>query len=274
MGRFDGKVALITGGARGQGRSHALNFAREGADVILLDLCRQQPEVEHSMSTPEDLAETKRLVEKEGQRAVTFETDVRDHAAVQASVESGVREFGRLDFVSANAGVMATTGEPSTRIDAWQIGLDTMLSGVFYTLQAAMDPMIAGGRGGSIVITSSMAGLRGIAFDLHMLNPGEMGYSSAKTGVIGLMRNFAMALGQHKIRVNSLHPMGVRTPMITNEFFSHIRDSAPPGWMVNSLGIDLIEPQDVSNAVMWLCSEESRYVTGSMISIDAGTMLN
>jgi SDR family mycofactocin-dependent oxidoreductase len=274
MGRFDGKVALVTGGARGQGRSHAVNFAREGADVIILDLCRQLPEVEHSMASPEDLVETRELVEQEDQRAVTFETDVRDHDAVQAAVKEGVRELGRLDFVSVNAGIMATTGEPATRIAAWHVGLDTMLSGVFYTLRAAMGPMIDSGRGGSIVITSSMAGLRGVAFDLHMLGPGEMGYSAAKTGVIGLMRNFAMGLGQHGIRVNSVHPMGVRTPMVVNEFFGKIRETAPPGWMINSLGIDLIEPQDVSNAVLWLCSDEARYITGSMISIDAGTMLN
>ena len=195
MGRFDGKVALITGAARGQGRAYAVRFAEEGADVILLDACRAFPEVEHPMPTVEDLMETKALVEKEGRKALTFETDVRDDAAVAAAFKEGVEQLGRLDYVCANAGVLAATGEPSKHVDAWRIGIDTMLSGVFYTLRAAVPPLLEAGPGGSIVVTSSIAGLRSVSADLEMLTPGLLGYSAAKHGVIGIMRNFAQALG-------------------------------------------------------------------------------
>jgi SDR family mycofactocin-dependent oxidoreductase len=273
MGKFDGKVALVTGGARGQGRSHAVNLAKEGADIIVLDICQQIPWVEYAMSTPDDLAETVRLIEDLDRRVIATETDLRDYEAVKAAVAGGVAEFGRLDIVLANAGIMATTGEPATHIEAWHASIDSMLSGVYYTLQSAMGPMIDGGNGGSIVITSSVAGLRGVAYDLSLLSPGEMGYSAAKHGVVGLMRNFAMALGKYNIRVNSVHPMGVRTPMIDNEFFGGVREAAPPGWMANALNLGLVEPQDITNAIMWLCSDEGRYMTGSCISVDAGTML-
>jgi SDR family mycofactocin-dependent oxidoreductase len=273
MGKFDGKVALITGGARGQGRSHAVNLAREGADIIVVDICRQIASVEHSMSTPEDLAETVRLVEEHDRRVVPIEADVRDYDAVRDAVERGARELGRLDIVVANAGIMATTGAPAQRMDAWHASVDTMLSGVYYTLKSAVTPMLDGGRGGSIVITSSTSGLRGVAYSVDMLSPGQMGYGAAKHGVIGLMRNFAMALGKHGIRVNCIHPMGVRTPMVVNEFFAGVQQSAPPGWMANLLEVGLIEPQDVSNAVLWLCSDEARYVTGSSLAVDSGQLI-
>jgi SDR family mycofactocin-dependent oxidoreductase len=273
MGKFDGKVALVTGGARGQGRSHALNLAREGADLIILDCCEQFPQVEYAMSEKDDLAETVRLIEELDQRVVAYQTDVRDYDAVRSAFERGVGEFGRLDFVLVNAGIMATTGEPSTRMDAWTVSIETMLSGVYYTLKCGMEPMIESGRGGSMVITSSISGLRAAAYNVDMLNPGEMGYGAAKHGVVGLMRNFARALGQHKIRVNCLHPMGVRTPMVVNEFAGRLIGAAPPGWMANALGVDLAEPQDITDAVIWLCSDESRLVTGSSIAVDAGAMV-
>jgi SDR family mycofactocin-dependent oxidoreductase len=273
MAKFDGKVALVTGGARGQGRSHAVSLAREGADVILVDICRQVPSVEYGMSAPEDLAETVKLVEQHDRRAVAIEADVRDYDAIRGAVEQGAGELGRLDIVVANAGIMATTGEPAQRMDAWHASIDTMLSGVYYTLKSAVAPMLATGQGGSIVITSSTSGLRGVAYNLDMLSPGQMGYGAAKHGVIGLMRNFAMALGKHGIRVNCIHPMGVRTPMVVNEFFAGVRQSAPPGWMANVLEVGLIEPQDVSNAVLWLCSDEARYVTGSTLAVDSGQLL-
>jgi SDR family mycofactocin-dependent oxidoreductase len=273
MGKFDGKVALITGGARGQGRSHAINFAREGADVIVVDICRQIPSAEHSMSTPEDLAETVKLVEEHDRRIVAIQADVRDDDAVRDAVRQGTSEFGRLDIVVANAGILATTGEPSQHMDAWHASIDTMLSGVYYTLRAAIKPMLDAGRGGSIVITSSTSGLRGVAYSVEMLSPGQMGYAAAKHGVIGLMRNFAMALGKYGIRVNSIHPMGVRTPMVVNEFFASVQHTAPPGWMANVLEVGLIEPQDVSNTVLWLCSDEARYLTGSSIAVDSGQLI-
>jgi SDR family mycofactocin-dependent oxidoreductase len=273
MGRFDGKVALITGGARGQGRAHAEGFAREGADVIVLDICRQIPSVQYAMSTPDDLAETAKAVGGHGRRVVAIEADVRDQAAVEAAVAQGVGELGGLDFVVANAGIMATTGEPAQQIDAWQASIDTMLSGVYYTLKAAVAPMVEAARGGSIVITSSTSGLRGVAYSVDMLSPGQMGYGAAKHGVMGLMRNFAMALGKHNIRVNCIHPMGVRTPMVVNEYFGGVQAAAPPGWMANVLEVGLIEPQDVTNSVLWLCSDEARYITGSSLPVDSGQLV-
>jgi SDR family mycofactocin-dependent oxidoreductase len=273
MGRFDGKVAFITGGARGQGRSHAVAFAEGGADVVVVDLCRQLPTVQHSMSTEEDLAETVRLVEKTGRDVLAIRADVRDDAAVTDAVAQALDRFGHLDHVVANAGIMATTGEPAEDLQAWRDSIDTMLTGVFYTLRATVPPMVERGAGGSIVITSSTAGLRGVAYDLKLLTPGELGYGSAKHGVLGLMRNYAMALGKYGIRVNCVHPMGVRTPMVDNEFFSDVIASAPPGWMANAMSLGLIEPRDVSEAVTWLCSDEARYVTGISLEVDAGQHL-
>ena len=273
MGRLDGKVALITGGARGQGRSHAVTFAAEGADIAVIDLCEQIDTVEYEMSTPDDLADTVRQVEALGRRVIAVKGDVRDYDTVENIVQRTVSELGRLDIVLANAGIMPTTGEPSTRLRAWDDAIGTMLTGVYYTLKAAMTPMIEAGNGGSMVITSSTAGLSGIAYGVDLLNPGEMGYGAAKHGVVGLMRNFARALGPHRIRVNSVHPMGVRTPMLSNDFFAKIVENAPPGWVANTFGLDLVEPLDISNAMLWLCSEDARYVTGCTLPVDAGQLL-
>jgi SDR family mycofactocin-dependent oxidoreductase len=273
MGKLDGKVALITGGARGQGRSHALTLAREGADIVVLDLCDQIDTVEYPMSRPDDLAETVKLVEELDRRIIAVQGDVRSWDTVTGVVDRAVNEFGHLDIVLANAGIMPTTGEPATRIQAWHDALDTMLTGVYYTLKAAMTPMIEAGSGGSIVITSSTAGLSAIAYSVELLSPGEMGYTAAKTGVVGLMKNFARVLGQYKIRVNSVHPMGVRTPMLNNDFFGKVAEEAPPGWVANAFGLDLIEPMDVSNAILWLCSDEARYVTGVPLPVDAGQLV-
>jgi SDR family mycofactocin-dependent oxidoreductase len=273
MGKLDEKVAFITGGARGQGRSHAVTFAREGADIAVFDLCQQIDTVEYPMSRPDDLAETVRQVEALGRRVIAVQGDVRDYETVSSAIERTVSELGRLDIVLANAGIMPTTGEPSTRLQAWDDAIGTMLTGVYYTLKAAMTPMIEAGNGGSMVITSSTAGLSGIAYDVDLLNPGEMGYGAAKHGVVGLMRNFARALGVHKIRVNSVHPMGVRTPMLSNEFFAKIIESAPPGWVANVFGLDLVEPLDISNAMLWLCSDDARYVTGCTLPVDAGQLI-
>jgi SDR family mycofactocin-dependent oxidoreductase len=273
MGKLDGRVAAITGAARGQGRAHAVALAAEGADIIAIDLCDQIASVEYRMSTPQDLDETVELVRGLGRRILPFRTDVRDMPAVNQAVNTGVDELGRLDIVVANAGIMATTGEPSKSISAWHDGIETMLSGVYYTLRASVEPMISGGRGGSMVITSSTSGLRGVAYKVDMLNPGQMGYAAAKHGVMGLMRNFAMALGKHNIRVNCIHPMGVRTPMVVNEHFAGVHSEAPPGWMANVLEVGLIEPEDVANTVVWLCSEQGRHITGSSIAVDSGQLI-
>lgn len=273
MGKLDGKVAFITGGARGQGRSHAEVFAREGADIALLDICGQMDTVEYPMSRPDDLEDTVQMVRALGRQVIAVQGDVRDYDTVAGTVERIVSELGHLDIVLANAGIMPTTGEPSTRLEAWDDAIGTMLTGVYYTLKASMSPMIEAGNGGSIVITSSTAGLSGIAYDVDLLNPGEMGYAAAKHGVVGLMRNFARALGPHKIRVNTVHPMGVRTPMLSNDFFAKIVESAPPGWVANVFGLDLLEPFDISNAMLWLCSDDARYVTGCTLPVDGGQLI-
>ena len=273
MGRFEGKVALVTGAARGQGRSHALNLAREGADVAVLDICDQIPSVEYPMPTDSDLAETARMISETGQRVTAIKADVRDSALVEAAVQQTVQELGRLHLVVANAGILPSTGVAASSLDAWHAAIDTMLSGVFYTLRAATAVMLGDGTPGSMVVTASTSSIRGSAYDPDTLNPGQVGYGAAKHGVIGVVRNFAMALGPQRIRVNAVAPMGVRTPMVVNDFFQQQHKAAPPGWMANAMGVDLIEPQDVSDAVLWLLSDEARYVTGSVLPVDAGLLL-
>jgi len=272
--RFDGKVALVTGGARGQGRSHAVNLAKRGADVVLLDILGQIPSVEYDMSRQADMDETVKLIEAEDRRAIPLKGDVRNWDDVQNAVSTAVTEFGHLDLVSANAGIMPTTGEPSQQLDAWHAAIDTMLTGVYYTLRAATEPMVESGRGGSIVITGSTSTFQGVAFNRKLLNPGQIGYGAAKHGVVAIMRNFAKALGQFNVRVNLVAPQGVRTPMLINPYFGpSVRDGAPPGWMANVMNTDVVEPQDVSEAVLWLLSDQARYVTGSSIAVDSGTLI-
>jgi SDR family mycofactocin-dependent oxidoreductase len=272
--RFDGKVALVTGGARGQGRSHAVNLAKRGADVVVLDILEQIPSVEYAMSTQEDMDETVKLIEDQDRRVVAVKGDVRKWEDVQNAVKAAISEFGRLDLVSANAGIMPTTGEPSQQLDAWHAAIDTMLTGVYYTLRAATEPMVESGRGGSIVITGSTSTFQGVAFNQKLLNPGQVGYGAAKHGVVAIMRNFAKALGQYNVRVNLVAPQGVRTPMLINPYFGpSVRDGAPPGWMANVMNTDLVEPQDISEAVLWLLSDQARYVTGTSIAVDSGTLI-
>jgi SDR family mycofactocin-dependent oxidoreductase len=272
--RFDGKVALVTGGARGQGRSHAVNLAKRGADVVVLDILEQIPSVEYAMSSQEDMDETVKLIEAQDRRVVAVKGDVRKWEDVQNAVKAAVTEFGRLDLVSANAGIMPTTGEPSQQLDAWHAAIDTMLTGVYHTLRAATEPMVESGRGGSIVITGSTSTFQGVAFNQKLLNPGQVGYGAAKHGVVAIMRNFAKALGQFGVRVNLVAPQGVRTPMLVNPYFGpSVRDGAPPGWMANVLNTDLVEPQDISEAVLWLLSDQARYVTGTSIAVDSGTLI-
>jgi len=263
-GRLEGKVALISGAARGQGRSHAVRLAQEGADIIAFDVCQQLPTVGYKMATPEDLKETAKQVEDLDRRIIAREADVRDGAAVRALVEEGVAELGRLDIVSANAGI--ATFVPNAwemEDDVWEETIAVNLTGVWKTLKAAIPAMIDAGNGGAIVITSSTAGIKGMAGIAH--------YDSSKHGVVGLMRTLAIELAPHSIRVNTVHPTGVNTPMVVNDYMAQfLSDDFAAANMMNLLPVEMVEAVDISNAVLWLASDEARYVTGTCLPVDAG----
>ncbi|MEV0248113.1 mycofactocin-coupled SDR family oxidoreductase [Nocardia sp. NPDC050712] len=275
-GRVEGKVAFITGAARGQGRSHAVRLAQEGADIIAVDVCKQLDNVPFAMSTPEDLATTADLVKAQGRRVVTAEVDVRDYAALRAAVDSGVEQLGRLDVVVANAGIGNEGGQLSELDETlWQDMIDVNLGGVWKSVKAAIPHLIAGERGGSIVLTSSVGGLKAY--------PNVGHYIAAKHGVVGLMRTFAVELGHHSIRVNTVHPTHVNTPMVMNEgtyklFRPDLENPGPADLepicrMFHILPIPWVESVDVSNAVLFLASDEARYLTGVTLPVDAGSML-
>jgi SDR family mycofactocin-dependent oxidoreductase len=271
MGLADNKVAFISGVARGQGRSHAVRLAEEGADIIGFDICANDPAVEYPLATREDLDETAELIEKFGRTAMLRVADVRDYDAVKQVVDDGVAELGRLDIVLANAGVMAITGEQRRQREAYLAGIDIMLNGVFNTVDVAIPHLRAGGRGGSIVITSSTAGLVGGLADG---TPGVMGYIASKHGVIGLMRAWANVLAPENIRVNTIHPTGVNSPMIANEAFARFVQEQPTiaENLQNPLPVPngLLEPEDVTNSILHLVSDSGRYITGSTFMVDAG----
>lgn len=271
MGKFSGKVAFITGAARGQGRSHAVRLAEEGADIIALDICSQIDSVPYPLATQSDLEETTRLVEKTGAQIVAVQGDVRDQRDVVRAVEEGVSQFGRLDFVAANAGILQF-GEHGRSDQAYLDAVDVMLHGVYNTVQASLPAILAHGDGGSIAITSSLAGLRGPAIRHDALAPGFLGYTAAKHGVVGLMRAYANSLAEKNIRVNTVHPSGVSTPLVVNEAFpSWVQEGVFLGSSFsNAMPVDLIEPIDISNAIAWLFSDEARYVTGISLPVDAG----
>ena len=272
MGQLDGKVAFITGAARGQGRSHAVRFAEEGADIIAVDICKQIDSVVYPMASPEDLAETVSMVEALGRRIVAREADVRDEVALQGAVDAGVAEFGRLDFILANAGIMPCIGEESQRRSAWFDAIDVMLTGVFLTIETALPALLAGGNGGAIVITSSSAGIKIGQMPLELKSDGGWGYAAAKHGVVGLMHAYAAALGAENIRVNSVHPTGCATPMVVNKPFEEYFNAHPEfaTQMANLLPVPMIDPVDISNAMVYLCSDAGRYVTGVTLPVDAG----
>jgi (+)-trans-carveol dehydrogenase len=273
-GRVEGKVAFITGAARGQGRSHAVRLAQEGADIIAVDLTEQVGTVAYPMSTPADLDETVRQVEALGRRVVARKADVRDFEGLKVALDQGVAELGRLDIVSANAGIFGFGRLQDLDEQTWQDMIDIDLTGVWHAAKAAIPHLIAGGRGGSIIITSSAVGLMG------MENIGH--YVAAKHGVVGLMRTLALELGPQMIRVNTLHPTTVNTDMIQNDTTYKVfrpdlekptQEDAYDAFMsLNALPIKWVEPVDISNAVLFLASDEARYITGATLTIDAGAV--
>jgi SDR family mycofactocin-dependent oxidoreductase len=279
-GRVEGKVAFVTGAARGQGRSHAVRLAQEGADIIAIDICKPIREgvldTAIPAATPEDLAETADLVKGHNRRIFTAEVDVRDFDALKAAVDTGIEQFGRLDIIVANAGI-GNGGDTldKTSEEDWTEMIDINLAGVWKTVKAGVPHLIAGGNGGSIILTSSVGGLKAYPHTGH--------YVAAKHGVVGLMRTFAVELGQHQIRVNSVHPTNVNTPLFMNEgtmrMFRPDLDNPGPddvavvGQMMHVLPVGWVEPEDVSNAVLFLASDEARYITGVPLPIDAGSML-
>ncbi len=270
-GRLQGKVAFITGGARGQGRSHALTLAREGADIVALDIADQIDSVAYPMATPEDLQETVRLVEELGSRCLPIVADVRDIHAMDRAVKETVSELGRLDIAIANAGILHISAGEETLDEAaqrWGDALGVMLTGVYNTVRVVQQPMIDQGDGGSIVITSSTAGLSG----MHDGSGGIGAYCASKHGVVGLMKGYAKRLGRYSIRVNTVHPMGVATPMVINEEFQRYHADHADVLEISPrlLPITLLDPQDVSNAILWLVSDEARAVTGIALPVDAG----
>ena len=275
-GRVEGKVAFITGAARGQGRAHAVRMAQEGADIIAVDICRQIDSVLIPLSSPEDLAETADMVKNAGGRIHTAEVDVRDYDALKAAVDAGVEEFGKLDIIVANAGIgnggqtLDKTGEPD-----WDDMIGVNLSGVWKTVKAGVPHILAGGNGGSIILTSSVGGLKAYPHTGH--------YVAAKHGVVGLMRTFAVELGAQNIRVNSVHPTNVNTPLFMNEptmklFRPDLENPGPEdmkvvGQLMHTLPIGWVEPVDIANAVLFLASDEARFITGVTLPVDGGSCL-
>ena len=276
-GRVEGKVAFITGAARGQGRAHAVRLAQEGADIIAVDICKKIDTVDLiAASTPEDLAETADLVKGHNRRIYTAEVDVRDYDALKAAVDTGVEQLGKLDIIVANAGIGngGQTLDKTSEAD-WTAMIDINLSGVWKTVKAGVPHILAGGNGGSIILTSSVGGLKAYPHCGH--------YVAAKHGVVGLMRTFAVELGAQNIRVNSVHPTNVNTPLFMNDgtmrlFRPDLENPGPDdmkvvGQLMHTLPIGWVEPEDIANAVLFLASDEARYVTGVTLPIDGGSCL-
>ena len=277
MGLVDGKVALVTGAGRGQGRSHALRLAAEGADVIAVDVAANSVEtISYALASEEDLDSTVEGVQATGRRAVKAVADVRSLSELQQAVDAGLSELGKIDIVCANAGIGSWAVAWEMTEQQWKDMIDINLTGVFNTVRAALPSMVERGEGGSIVLTSSTAGLRAYANTAH--------YTAAKHGVIGLMKVLAQEAGPHRIRVNAVCPTTVRTPLVINDstfelFAPHLEnptedDVREPFESLNILpGVAWIEPGDVSDAVLFLCSDAAKFITGVALPIDAGNIV-
>ncbi|MEU4312026.1 mycofactocin-coupled SDR family oxidoreductase [Nocardia sp. NPDC024068] len=275
MGILDGKVAFITGAGRGQGRSHAVRFAHEGADIIAVDTTAKVGSVPYALADAADLAETVRQVEATGRRIVARDADVRDYAALAGAVSDGMAAFGRLDIVVANAGISSPAPTLEMDEDVWQDMIDINLTGVWKSLKAAVPHLIEGGRGGSVVITSSLAAFHA--------NENTAHYSASKAGLVMLMKVLAKELAPHNIRVNTVHPTTVATEMILNDATYRLfrPDLESPGRAdfeeaartLNRLPVAALEPEDITATVLHLVSDAARYVTGTTQLVDAGGAL-
>jgi SDR family mycofactocin-dependent oxidoreductase len=266
MGRLEGKVAFVTGAGRGQGRSHAIRMAQEGADVIIVDICEDIPSSASHLSTEADLAETAAAVEALDRRVVAAKADVRDLGRLREIVDDGVAQLGGLDVVVANAGINRMRHWHQVTPQMWDDIVGTNLTGVWHTCAVSAPHLVQRG-GGSMILTSSTAGIKGLPF----LIP----YAAAKHGVVGIMKALANELGIHHIRVNTIHPTGVDTPMVhvmatdgTMDLLAERPDLV--GLMQNTLPVVMLQPGDISNAVVFLASDEGRYITGLQLKVDAG----
>ena len=270
MGALDGRVVFITGAARGQGRSHAVTFAEQGANVVGVDICEDLDVVPYKLGTMDDLEETARMVEKTGQTMHVQKADVRDKAALQSAFDAGVGEFGYIDTVIANAGVILSNADERDASEALRLGIDIMQIGVWNTFQVAIPHLKERGEGGNLVATSSMAAL----LDLTDGSGGSDAYNMAKLAITGLVRSYANLLAPHRIRVNAVAPTNCATPMVTeNPALFKVIEANPN--LVNAMqtalpDLPLIDPKDVTNAILFLISDAGRSFTGSLLKVDAG----
>jgi SDR family mycofactocin-dependent oxidoreductase len=270
MGLLDGRVVFITGAARGQGRSHAVTCAEEGANIVGVDICEDLGPVPYKLGTFEDLEETARLVEKTGQEMTFQKADVRDKAALQAAFDAGVEQFGHIDTVLANAGVILTNPDEADASEALRLGIDIMLIGVWNTFQVAIPHLRERGQGGNLVATSSMAAL----LDVTDGRGGSDAYNMSKLAITGLVRSYANLLAPDRIRVNAVAPTNCATPMVTeNPALFKVIEQTPH--LVNAMqtalpDLPVIDPKDVSNAILFLISDLGRSFTGSLLKVDAG----
>jgi SDR family mycofactocin-dependent oxidoreductase len=269
MTRLDGKVAVITGGARGQGRAHAVKLAELGADIVILDAPGDIPTVKYAMATSEDLKHTVGLVEGYDRRCLAIEVDLRDSERVRRAAAQTMDEFGRVDILVCNAGVMSAADSTwELTDDQWQDMIDINLTAVWKVCRSFVPLIINGDRGGAITITGSTGGLRAVAGCTH--------YNAAKWGCIALMRTLAWELAPHQIRVNVVHPTGVNTDMSNNAWFGKWideHDALAEPMRGNRMPVDVVQPEDVANMVAFLVSDEARYVTGTEVRVDAGFMI-
>jgi SDR family mycofactocin-dependent oxidoreductase len=268
MGSLSGKVALVTGAARGQGRSHCLRLAEDGADIIALDQCKDLATVPYPLGSAAELSETAEQVRALGRRVVATEVDVRDRTAMQECVDEAVGSLGRLDIVIANAAIAPLEISPANPLQCWADVIDTNLTGSFNTAQVCIPALLAGPTAGrSIVFINSTAGLKG---SLAMGTVGGYAYTAAKHALVGLARAFAFDLAEYGIRVNTIHPAGVNTPMVNNDSMAELMAGRDMSAWTNLLPVGRVEPSDISDAVAWIVSEQARFVTGVSLPVDAG----